>query len=355
MKIGYSFWGFLGPGITDTPDGGRSHRRVLIDALVAAGHDIVFLQIDRDLAEAGDRLGDRYAFDVGLPDIDALMLEWRWPIPGRNTTLCGRPGHTCDLHRQNELVRYYSHVGVPTIAWDKDLRMEADDPMRTLTNVVVAEAGLHPRPGAASLLFPVADQALDAADPEQLARLPRSLPLVYIGNQYDRDDAFETFLSPAASRFRHRIAGKWADTARWPHLNFTGRISFEQVKPLYADALATVLLAPPRYDAIAQVTQRLPEAVLNGCMPITPACLRDAGRFTPGALHVDDGADVIAVLEHIAGIAGTNAHAGLLQQCLGRLDTFRASRQVDVIETILTELRRGSAVGPYAGPVEAAR
>lgn len=353
MKIGYSFWGFLGPGITDTPDGGRSHRRVLIDALIEAGHDIVFLQIDRDLAEAGDRLGDRYVFDVGFPDIDALMLEWRWPIPSRNTTPCGRPGHTCDLHRQTELVTRYSHAGVPTIAWDKDLRLEADDPLRTLPNVVVAEPGLLPRPGAASLVFPVADHSLDSADPERLARLPRSLPLVYIGNQYDRDDAFDTFLAPAAARFRHRIAGKWTDTTRWPRLNFTGRLPFDQVTGLYADALATVLLAPPRYDTIAQVTQRLPEAVFAGCVPITPATLRDAGRFTPGALHVDDGDDVIAVLEHLAGIAGTGAHAGLLQQCLTRLDTFRASRQIDAIGSILNGLGRGTSAKRYVSAREA--
>ena len=52
MRIGYSFWGFLGPGITDTPDGGRSHRATLIDALIARGHEVVFLQPDRDLTEA---------------------------------------------------------------------------------------------------------------------------------------------------------------------------------------------------------------------------------------------------------------------------------------------------------------
>ena len=104
VRIGYSFWGFLGPGITDTPDGGRSHRRTLIDGLIAAGHDIVFLQRNRDLDEAGHDLRHRYTWDDGLPDIDALFLEWRWPIPGRNTTGCGSPGHTCDLHRQDELV-----------------------------------------------------------------------------------------------------------------------------------------------------------------------------------------------------------------------------------------------------------
>jgi hypothetical protein len=52
VRIGYSFWGFLGPGITDTPDGGRSHRATLIEGLTAAGHDIVFLQPNRDLDAA---------------------------------------------------------------------------------------------------------------------------------------------------------------------------------------------------------------------------------------------------------------------------------------------------------------
>lgn len=75
MKIGYSFWGFLGNGVTDTPDGGRSHRRPFIDALLARGHEIVFLQADRDRLEAGDDLGGAYTFDDGLPRIDALFLE----------------------------------------------------------------------------------------------------------------------------------------------------------------------------------------------------------------------------------------------------------------------------------------
>jgi len=44
--------------------------------------------------------------------------------------------------------------------------------------------------GAARLLFPVDDALLDAADPQRLAAHPRPLGLAYIGNQYDRDEAF---------------------------------------------------------------------------------------------------------------------------------------------------------------------
>ncbi len=70
---------------------------------------------------------------------------------------------------------------------------------------------------AVSLLFPVADDAL--------AAMPKPLPLVYVGNQYDRDEAFAGFFAPAAARHRHRVAGKWTRTARWPHVTFTGRIA----------------------------------------------------------------------------------------------------------------------------------
>ena len=56
--------------------------------------------------------------------------------------------------------------------------------------------------------------------------MPRPLPLVYVGNQYDRDEAFGAFFAPAAARFEHRVAGKWTRTADWPHVNFTGRCPF---------------------------------------------------------------------------------------------------------------------------------
>jgi carbamoyltransferase len=245
VRIGYSFWGFLGPGITDTPDGGRSHRATLIDGLIAAGHDIVFLQPNRDLDEADCDLTSRYHWDQRLPEIDALFLEWRWPINGRNTTPCGTPGHTCDLHGQDELLAHYTLGNrTQTMLWDKDRRLPAASPLRSAPGVSVCEPALAPSPGAVSLLFPIADDALDSADPAALAAMPRPLPLAYVGNQYDRDAAFAEFFVPAAARHQHRVAGKWTRTAQWPHVTFTGRIAFPDVRPLYESALATILLLP---------------------------------------------------------------------------------------------------------------
>jgi len=93
---------------------------------------------------------------------------------------------------------------------DKDRRLPAAFPLRSMHQVSVCEPALAPGPGAVSLLFPVADDALDSADPAALAAMPRPLALAYVGNQYDRDAAFAEFFTPAAARHQHRVAGKWA-------------------------------------------------------------------------------------------------------------------------------------------------
>ncbi|WP_028479085.1 hypothetical protein [Nocardia sp. CNY236] len=337
MRIGYSFWGFLGPGITDTPDGGRSHRRTLIEGLRGLGHEIVFLQQDRDRIEAGTAFAHLYTWDDGLPDIDAVFLEWRWPIPGRNTTPCGTSGHTCDLHRQHQLLDHYTRRGLPTIVWDKDLHLPAGHPLRHAPHVTVCEAALHPTAGAVSLLFPVDDNALDTADPDTLTQRPRPLSLAYIGNQYDRDEAFDSYFAAAASGRRDCVvAGKWVDTRRWPQVRFIGRVPFSHVARIHGDALATVLLLPDRYAAVGQMTQRLSEAVLAGCLPLTPAYIRSAPQFTPWPLHVTSSAHLTAKVAQLRRIATTAAHADLVAQCLAKLDTFRLSRQLDTLDRALS-------------------
>ncbi|MGW8604540.1 glycosyltransferase family protein [Streptomyces sp. NPDC055893] len=351
MKIGYSFWGFLSNGITDTPDGGRSHRRPLIDALLDRGHEIVFLQANRDLIEAGDDLGNAYTFHSGSPDIDALFLEWRWPIDGRNTTPCGAEGHTCDLHRQAELISSYTvRRKTPTVIWDKDRKLRSESVWRRVPQATVCEAALAPTPGAHRLLFPVDDRLLAGADPVALAKQPRDLVLGYLGNQYDRDDHFDRYFAPAAARFDHLVGGKWTKTGRWPHVHFLGRVPFEAVHGVYGRSLATVLMLPERYAAVGQMTQRIFEAVLAGCLPLAPADILHADRFVPEELIVRSGDEVIERLNHLQRIAATQQHADLIAACLDRLDLFRLSRQVDALEAALdtavspvVALERGAA------------
>ena len=220
--------------------------------------------------------------------------------------------------------------------------------------MTICEPALRPSPGATTLLFPIADTVLDHAEPSTLVALHRPLPLVYVGNQYDRDDAFDTFFAPAARRFAHRVAGKWTHTEAWPHVRFTGRCPFSDVEPLYRSALATVLLLPDRYARAGQMTQRLFEAVLSGCVPITPANIAESRRFTPTGLHAANGHQVIAIIERIQANAGTPDHAALLAECLPALDKFRVSHQIVTIRHILQRPAEPTSVPGVAAPASSA-
>lgn len=339
MRIGYSMWGFLGNGITDTPDGSRSYRQPFIDGLIAAGHDVVFLQRNRDLLEAGDDLRDAYTWDDGLPPLDALLLEWRWPLPGRNTTTCGTPGHTCDLHRQAEFVGHYTKARrTPTLVWDLDRQLPDDDPLRQLPTFAVGEFALLGTPGARRLICPVPDALLDAADPKRLARIPRPLPLVYVGNQYDRDDHFDKFISPAAKVIAHQVAGKWTRTESWPHVDFVGRVRFPEVDGIHRRALSTVLLLPERYWRVGHMTSRWWEALLAGCIPLVPVELRGADAYVPRELQVINAEHVIDRIAWLRSIAGTPKHIDLLAACLAKLEPARCSAQVAAAVQILEDL-----------------
>jgi hypothetical protein len=126
-----------------------------------------------------------------------------------------------------------------------------------------------------------------------------------------------------------------------PDVCFEGRIPFTEVSELYHSALATVLLLPRRYAVVGQMTQRIYEAALAGCLPLTPADIHAARRFTPRRLHVRDGRDVLALVGRLRRIAGGPAHRRLIADCLRKLDLFRLSKQMDALDAVL--LRLGGA------------
>jgi len=330
LTIGYSTWGYLDDGVLNTVDGAGFHRPV-IDAIQAAGHQVVLLQADRDLHD-GIALGRQYRFDGGFPALDAVIFEWGWLPPDRNPTADANAGPTGALDRQDALLQHYTRDRhTPTVIWDLDRRLPAGDPLRGLPQVRVAEPALYPTPGAISVPCPIPDEVLADVDPAALAGRDRWLPLVYAGDQYDCDDAFEQYFVPAAAEFDHLVAGTWSTTALWPHVNFTGRAGFETVASIHRSALATVLLPPERYAACGQLSSRLFVAVPQGCLPLIPADRAFADRFAPAVLHVCDGAEVIAKLRWLRDIQGTREHRYLIAACLLHLYRYRLSTQVDTL------------------------
>jgi hypothetical protein len=162
--------------------------------------------------------------------------------------------------------------------------------------------------------------------------------LVYVGNQYDRDDAFNRYFAPAAAVTPHRVAGKWPDTQPWPRITFAGRCRFDDVRAIHQDALATVLLLPERYARTGHMTSRWFEASLAGCLALIPSEIHGANRYGPHDLLVSDGADVVDKLTWLRLSAGTAEHAELIAATLPYLEPFRCSTQAAKAASILMDL-----------------
>ena len=83
------------------------------------------------------------------------------------------------------------------------------------------------------------------------------------------------------------------------------------------------------------MTQRLFEAVLAGCLPITPDTIQFGAVFTPTTLHASTGQQVAERIATMQDIAGTPRHAELIADCLDKLGVFRLSRQRRTLDQIL--------------------
>ncbi len=306
MKIGYSCWGFLGKGITDTPDGGRSHRLTLINALIKQGADIVILQKNRDYLECGEDFSKKHlSFHSRFPDIDALFIEYRWRIPGRNYKV-NKKGllYTPDLDRQNELINFYQYCNIPILIWDKDQKLSFKDQMK-IKNSIVFEPALKPRFGRKKLFFPMNDNRARLAKKkiESYNKSKRKFDLVYIGNQYERDSSFKEFIDKPARLLKTetQIFGNWnkyperykENLKKFPNVVFKDRLPFTEVNGIYKKSFSTVLIVPNRYYSSGHFTQRLFESLWDLCIPLTPDKYYDVKKIIVEDFIISFGNDVV--------------------------------------------------------------
>lgn len=337
LKIGYSAWGFLSDGIVDTPDGGRSHRHVLIDELICRGFKIYMLQKNRDLQEAGEDLSsNNLRFVDGLPEIDVLFLEYRWQINGRNWNISkSSPIYTPDFDRQEEILRHYSERGIPIFLWDKDQQFRPSiHPYLGEANLTIFEAALRPKDGRTRLLFPVnSKKIMEAKSAVRFyGKNPRHTEVIYIGNQYDRDSSLAKYYEALSAKYniKAEIYGKWNNTDEFRDVSFHGRVGYVEVESLYRDALATILIAPERYYRTGQYTQRLFEALWQLCVPIVPHEYNYHEDIFPNELVVSDAYETAELIKRLKDDGAFSRQ--LLSALIDKVSAlYSASSQVDTI------------------------
>lgn len=368
MRIGYLFRGYLADVKMDkagqevsTPDGNATYSWSIEHECHRRGYHLIPLGPNLD-APAVLREGEAAfaAFsqkkrvssyermirggwarlsDLGFPELDLLLVEWRWPIPGRNTPDDrGRPDFQPDLDRQTEVIRHYSDAGVPIVVWDLDHKFTIDDAEQWEDRVKVIETATRPRQRSivpATRVEPPTVTA-DLLQHRMVDRMPTH-HFGYIGSRYERDETIDEWIRPITPPGTHRAKfwGKWEPAEdvrqRWPGITFAGRIGVRGFYDAYSRVAVVPLLAKESYYRTGFITPRPWEAILFGTVPVGLACHNDVGQYVPHVAR--DPEDLLLYAKQVRSLSPVRREV-LREEAAHRLSHMDVRNFVDVLERL---------------------
>ena len=307
LKLGYFFWGHLTdkttPIAADTPDGNAWYSTSIIDELSKRGNEVFRLSLDLDSRNAtfscesfNLMLRERALHSlknvqwtpnytlIEPPELDAILLEWRFPIPKRNTLDCmNSQSFSPDLLIQTRVIETYAKT-TPIVILDLDHKLTPTDEQeladKNPKKIIVFETALTPRKG----IFPRVSVQIPFWMRETLlpmTKQPNPLKtLVYVGNRYERDDVINDYIVPFSKKNPYTVwfYGNWRKyqdkydelftILNWREIQYHHRIGHSEFRKAYSDALACPLLAKRSYFESGFVTARIQEALYFGTIPI---------------------------------------------------------------------------------------
>lgn len=371
MRVGYSFFGFLGDhkidsgGETiDAPDGNATYSWSLIWEMQQRGHTIYGMQDDRDWPaykkwgdanfssfsqqkRASAYRGLKPTFGSFTPELDVLLLEWRWPIPGRNCKIDMSDGMIRDVYvkdecqpdwiRQCDLIEHYKSKGTRIIVWDLDHKVTHEDERRLKPDAIfetsVTPLELTMKRTRVEPPFIISDLTEHPTLPQDPNR-----KLVYIGSRYERDDVITEWIKPVSDKLdRVEFYGNWIKTIEdckklWPNVFYNGRVTTKDFRSIYGDAVACPLLAKKSYLESGFITPRVWEALLFGTIPIGLGSAKGIEQYVD--LVATDGLDMIEIVKMLSE-ADLKQRDEMRRANIAKLDFMDARHFVDKIENVI--------------------
>lgn len=316
MKIGYSYWGFLGDmkfgddrTLASTPDGNAFYSWSIILELQKRGHDVYQMMPDRDLngsmilgddilfqSWAKDKRKSAYENMVKMfntkdaseldeldvfagwdeehcDDIDLVLHEWRMEIPGRNTEdVRTSYGWQPDLFFQNCLIDYCIKHDIKMVIFDLDYKLtekHVEELIDRGLNFNVFELGnkWSDKKWATKVYIPFDFKSICEFKPKGFV----SDKLVYVGNRYERDWCIDKYIPTDLDGVA--VYGNWDEggrdsKTRWPEIDFRHRLQTCEMHDVYSNSASTILLAKRDYCEFEFMTARIVEALFYGSVPL---------------------------------------------------------------------------------------
>lgn len=316
MKIGYSYWGYLGDMkfaddgmLASTPDGNAFYSWSIIHELQERGHEVYQMMPDRDfngsMILGNDILFKSWAKDkrksayenmvktfrtngiekldefqvfMGWDEeccggLDLVLHEWRMEITGRNTEDArGTDGWQPDLFFQDCLINYCIKHGIKMVIFDLDYKLSEEK-----VNELISR-GLKLKVFELGTKWALKDWAKKVYIPFDFKSIyefkPKSFvndKLVYVGNRYERDWCIDKYIPQDMDGVA--VYGNWDEGGRdskerWPRIDFRRRLQTCEMRDVYSASASTILLAKHDYCEYHFMTARLIEAVFYCSVPL---------------------------------------------------------------------------------------
>lgn len=384
MRIGYSYWGFLGDHKLDAegkeisaPDGNATYGWSLIWEMQRRGHTVYMMQEDRDVhadriygiknfaafstlkrAEAYGKMERTHG--QTFPELDVLLIEWRFPIFGRNCN--SWEGYPCfpsgwthgeyrhkwlngeievlqpDLLRQYQLLNHYKGTNTKIIFWDLDHKLKDTDERHWKPDAIF-ETSVTPL--ELTMKRTRVEPPFHIPDLLQHPTLPSdpNRKLVYIGSRYERDDVITEWVKPTSDQYPNGVEfhGNWLKTIDecrklWPNVSYNDRCTVKDFRHIYGSAGACPLLAKKSYLETGFITPRPWEALLFGTLPVGLGSAKGIKQYVEWVAH--DGDDMIEVAETLAG-ADVKIRDYYRRENVERLEFMDARHFVDKVEGVV--------------------
>ena len=297
MKLGYSYFGFQADtkydehmNVLSTPDGNATYTFSIFYEAQRRGWHTVMMMPDRDEPGYGahhEKLFSSFSQEkrlyayanawrgIRFPDLDVLLVEWRFPIDGRNS---GKKVLQHDLRLQDEMLWHYREHSPKTriVAWDLDHKLTIEDEKKWQFDAVF-ETSVNPR--HLYTWRTRVEPPIIVSDLMQHPTLPcdPKRKLVYVGSRYERDDVIDEWIKPISEMYPQEVEfyGNWLMPynvgecrKRWPNVKLCDRIGVSGFRDAYGTAVACPLLSKRSYQTSGFITPRVWEALLFGTIPV---------------------------------------------------------------------------------------
>jgi hypothetical protein len=348
MNIGYFFWGHLtdklGEKTKNTPDGNAWYSSSIIYELHKRKHKIYGMSINRDKDDI-EQFGIKKCFSSfeqkkriqayniinwvtwlttynslasKWPRLDVLLLEWRFPIFGRNIVKdYYKESWQPDLKMQNILLDYYSKTNTKIIIFDLDYKLtskDEDNLLKLTNNIVILETAKKPKfykikRYTVEIPFWIKNSKIKKSKENLLNK-----DLVYIGSNYEREETINKYIFPYSKKYPFCVwfYGNWRNypevvekiycDLKWRDIQYHFRVGHDNFYKIYGDSFVCPLLAKQEYYQNGFMTARIQECLYFGAIPIGFKEHFKIEQYLPKKLIAETDLDVEKIIKYLKSI-----------------------------------------------------